>query len=66
MFYSINKTELARKYGWTIDFFRKKVNTTPGLLDELKKTDYNLYQRIFTPKQVLIIYQFLGNPEQFP
>jgi hypothetical protein len=61
---AVNKTELAQRYGWTLKFLRTKINTTPGLLDALKKADYNLYQRVLTPLQVDIIYNYLGNPQQ--
>ena len=60
---SVNKTELAKQYGWGQYFLTKKINTIPGLLDELKKeADYKLYQRVFTRKQLEIIYKYLGNP----
>ena len=62
---SINKTLLANRFGWRLNFFTKKINTTPGLLQELKDVaNYYPYQRLFTPKQVEIIYKYLGNPEK--
>jgi len=60
---SINKTSLAQKYGWTLDFLVKKINSTSELYQELKfSANYNPYQRIFTPKQVEIIYNHFGKP----
>lgn len=62
---SINKTGLANKYGWRLNFLTRKINTTKGLLEKLKKeASYQPYQRLFTPKQIEIIYEFLGNPEK--
>lgn len=62
---SINKTILAAKFGWTLRFFVHKLNTSPELLSELKDSaKYNLYQRIYTPKQIEIIYKHFGNPEK--
>ncbi|MCF6241285.1 MAG: DUF4248 domain-containing protein [Bacteroidales bacterium] len=61
---AINKTQLAKQYGRTLDFLRKNINTTPGLLNELRtKADYKLYQRVLTPMQIAIIYKYLGEPE---
>jgi|JFJP01.1.fsa_nt_gi uncharacterized protein YktA (UPF0223 family) len=61
---SINKTTLANKYGWSYKFLVRKMNTSKDLMTELKETaDYNPYQRIFTPKQIAIIYKHFGNPE---
>jgi len=60
---SVNKTELARQYGWGQYYLTKKINTTPGLLKELKeKANYDIYQRLFTLKQLEIIYKHFGNP----
>lgn len=61
---AINKTTLAQMYGWNLSIFVKKVNLSGKLLQELKKeAEYNPYQRIFTPKQVEIIYKHFGKPE---
>lgn len=40
----------------------KNINETRGLLEALKKNGYNKYSKEFTPKQVEIIYEFLGDP----
>jgi hypothetical protein len=62
---SINKTQLARKFGWTVEFLVKKINTSKNLYKELtEQAEYNPYQRIFTPLQVDIIYKYFGNPEK--
>jgi len=53
---------MAELYGWSLNFFVRKINTTPGLLNELKqKADYNTYQRHLTPLQVQIIKKYLGD-----
>ena len=59
---SINKTKLAQMYGWNLQFLVKRINTSAELLKELTKTGYFTNQRIFTPKQVEIIFNHFGNP----
>jgi len=61
---SINKTTLARMYGWTLKYLAYKINTSKNLLSELKQsTEYNPYQRLFTPLQIEIIFKHFGTPE---
>ena len=40
----------------------KNINETRGLLDALRMNGYNKNSKEFTPKQVEIIYEFLGEP----
>lgn len=61
----INKTSLAQKYGWTTNFLVKWINQHPALLNELIETGYiPKKDRIFTPKQIDIIYKYLGDPDK--
>ena len=59
---SINKTKLAQMYGWNLQFLVKRINTSAELLKELTETGYYSNQRIFTPKQIEIIFKHFGNP----
>lgn len=45
-----------------IKHLMRMIYGTSGLLDALKSTGYKPYNRYFTPKQVEIIFQFLGEP----
>ncbi|MEN8123192.1 MAG: DUF4248 domain-containing protein [Bacteroidota bacterium] len=59
---SINKTTLAQMYGWNLQFLVNRINTLSELVKELEGTGYYNNQRIFTPKQVKIIFKHLCNP----
>ncbi len=60
---SINKTKLAQMYGWNLQFLVKRINRSAELLKELTETGYYSNQRIFTPKQVEIIFKHFGYRE---
>jgi len=59
----MNKSTIAKKYGWTLNFFVHKINDSTLLLNALEMAGYNKKQRIFTQRQLEIIYEHLGNPE---
>ncbi len=60
--------ELAQKYNpqLTNSAARKKlyvwINRHPTLMSDLRKTGYTDKQRTFTPKQVELIFEALGEP----
>ncbi len=60
---ALNKSTIAKKYNWTLNFFVHKINDSTLLLNALEMAGYNKNQRIFTQRQLDIIYDHLGNPE---
>ena len=40
----------------------REINLTPGLLDALRPTGYSRPRKILSPKQIQIIFSFLGEP----
>lgn len=38
------------------------IKRIPELVDRLRETGYNQYQRHFNARQVALIYQFIGEP----
>ncbi len=39
------------------------INRDPELLEELRRVGYHKHQRTFTPRQVNILFDHLGDPE---
>lgn len=62
------RTELARLYSpFTTDRtawrrLQALIATTPGLSDALAQEGYRPNQRTFTPRQVALLFQTLGEP----
>ena len=40
----------------------REINLTPGLLDALQATGYSRPRKLLSPKQLQIIFSFLGEP----
>ena len=64
----MKKVELAKEYfpdadaGVACDKLRRWINRCTQLLTELAKTGYNTYDKEFTPRQVELIKEYLGDP----
>lgn len=62
------KVELARAYapnltdGAALNRLASWIAYNPQLTEELNKTFYKKTQRQYTPKQVQLIYEYLGEP----
>jgi hypothetical protein len=52
----------GRAYKTAIRAFRKEIAETRGLLQALMDTGYKPHQRRFSPRQMQIIEDFLGEP----
>jgi len=66
----MTKKELALRYtpdgsyGAAINRLTRWINGDPELLSALHAAGYQDTQRILTPRQVSIIYDYLGTPEE--
>ena len=62
------KIELAQAYaphitsGAALNRLANWIRTNRQLTEELRKTDYRTTQRMFTSKQVALIFEYLGEP----
>lgn len=62
------RTELAQMYyphlcaarAW--QKLKTQIRETPGLFSRLAETGYTTHRRTFTPLQVVIIYEAIGEP----
>lgn len=52
----------GRGYKTAIRLMRKEIVLTRGLLEALQAAGYQEHQRLLTPRQVMIIEKFLGEP----
>ncbi len=65
---SYTKAELAHLYNPTMTYdcalrtFRRWLIRVPVLCDELKRTGYQDKQHVLSPRQVQIIFRYLGEP----
>lgn len=59
---SLSKSELAHLYEVSIQTLSNWIDLNSKLKEDLKETDYQKTSRIFTPKQVSIIFKHLGEP----
>ena len=65
---NISKAELAQMYRPDVSlsvakkWLRRQLYLTPGLLVALKATGYKNTQKLFTPKQIEVIYEKIGAP----
>lgn len=58
---SISKTELAFRYGFSVQTLNRRINKSAELTDELKrKSGYTKYQKLFLPAEIEIIEKHLG------
>ena len=53
---AVTYTELKNRYGVSSKRFKRMINP---IIDELEIAGYRNGQRIFTPKQLKIIYEYL-------
>lgn len=60
--YKFAKVRIAEKYNVTPMTLKNWINRNSNLLIALKNAGYNKYQKNFTPKQVEILYEYLGEP----
>ena len=64
----MSKTEMARLYGpglkdgSALNRLADWMRRSPGLMDDLLETGYKPRQRLFTVRQVEIIFHYLGKP----
>ena len=62
------KIELAQAYapdispGAALNRLALWIKTNSRLTEELRKTDYRVTQRMFTSRQVALIFEYLGEP----
>ena len=62
------RTELAQMYyphlcpGRAWQKLKTQIRETPGLSRRLTETGYTTHRRTFTPLQVVIIYEAIGEP----
>lgn len=62
------RTELAQMYYPNIcparawQKLKTQIQETPGLMDRLIETGYTTHRRTFTPLQVTIIFEAIGEP----
>ena len=62
------KIELAQAYapditpGAALNRLANWIKTNRQLTEELRKTDYRTNQRMYTSKQVALIFEYLGEP----
>jgi len=67
----MTKKELAFRYspdcnyGAAINRLTRWISGDPDLLNDLHQAGYKDTQRTLTPKQVQIIYSYLGTPQEF-
>ncbi len=63
-FIPLSKKELANIYDISVRTFNNWINEYPALKDELNKYGNIENVKIFSLKQVLIVYKYLGNPTE--
>lgn len=62
------KSELAQAYapdispGAALNRLASWIRTNKQLTEALKETDYRVNQRMFTSRQVALIFEYLGEP----
>ena len=62
------KSELAEAYapdispGAALNRLAQWIRTNTKLTEALKETDYRVTQRMFTSRQVALIFEYLGEP----
>lgn len=59
---SITKGQLAEKYNVSPNTLRTWIHNNTTLLAELSTTGYDKLQKVFTPRQVEIIYRHIERP----
>lgn len=59
---SITKGQLAEKYNVSANTLRTWIHNNPAMLTELAETGYDKLQKVFTPRQVEIIYRHIERP----
>lgn len=57
-----SKKELCAKYGISYPTFRSWINKNDELFEQLTDIGYDVYSKILTSKQVILIYTHLGRP----
>ena len=63
-----NKSELAQAYapdicmGAALNRLASWIRTNTQLSEALKQTNYRVTQRMFTSRQVALIFEYLGEP----
>ena len=66
---TLSKTQLAWQYSpalsqvTALNRLRRWIDGDPELLAALRSTGYRRSQRVFTAKQIAIIYDYLGTPD---
>ena len=57
------KSELALLYNRPVNTLMRWINTDEDLIQELKRTGYNRFQKELKKEQVRIIFKHLGEPD---
>ncbi len=59
------KAELASALGYSTAYFFRLVNHNVTVVTKLMEAGYVVKQKVLTPKQIEIICEYYGWPEQF-
>jgi hypothetical protein len=59
---SYSKSQVARMMGISTDTLRKYLMLNKELFNSLTQFGYNPYQKTLTPRQIELIFCFLGRP----
>lgn len=62
---SYSKSQIAIAYDRSVATITNWIKRNPALLQELKETGYDKFQKEFTVKQVEIIFRHLGTPYEY-
>ncbi len=61
----ITHPKIARLYGVNVDTLKAWINENGQLLDELYEINYEYRIRKLTPKQLELIFKYLGDPREY-
>jgi len=67
--FPVYKVELALLYSpdlapsYALKILRTFINQSPDLVEKLEKANYQKHSHLVTPKQVRLIFEYLGEPD---
>ena len=64
--YFMYKKDLAKKYQVSTKTLKAWIDAMPALVDSLKYYGYDPQDKVFTPRQIELIFDYIGSPSDFP